>query len=196
VSSPKRKLMFVERTSVVAHIYPSVLEVVSGRGYAECLDGCFQGYWGEAMQDLGYELPRMPRMRTSPIRRSKKFVCRNGHLAHTSLLASLLECPGSMPGKEGRLACSPPATEKGDAQENTGLVMMMTLVCMSASPAFAGGALKCSSVSRNTHSFALPDNAQITLAVYAAQCPLKRGDSTERKRTGGLGARTQAGKCK
>ena len=45
---------------MIAHIYPSVLQAVSGRGYAGCLDGCFQGYWGEAMQDLGYELPRIP----------------------------------------------------------------------------------------------------------------------------------------
>ena len=44
---------------MIAHIYPSVLQAVSGRGYAGCLDGCFQGYWGEAMQDLGYELPRI-----------------------------------------------------------------------------------------------------------------------------------------
>src|SRR5215208_4706965 len=50
---------------MIAHIYPSVLQAVSGRGYAGCLDGCFQGYWGEAMQDLGYELPRIPIPRTS-----------------------------------------------------------------------------------------------------------------------------------
>ena len=30
-----------------------------GRGYAGCLDGSFQGYRGEAMQDLGYELRRI-----------------------------------------------------------------------------------------------------------------------------------------
>jgi hypothetical protein len=50
---------------MIAHIYPSVLQAVSGRGYAGCLDGCFQGYQGEAMQDLGYELPRIhiPRSR-------------------------------------------------------------------------------------------------------------------------------------
>jgi hypothetical protein len=61
--SPKCKLMFVEKTSMIAHIYPSVLQAVSGRGYAGCLDGCFQGYRGEAMQDLGYELPRNPILR-------------------------------------------------------------------------------------------------------------------------------------
>jgi hypothetical protein len=47
-----------------AHIYPSVLQAVSGRGYAGCLDGCFQAYRGEAMQDLGYDLPRIPIPRT------------------------------------------------------------------------------------------------------------------------------------
>jgi hypothetical protein len=50
---------------MIAHIYPSVLQAVSGRGYAGCLDGCFQGYRGEAMQDLGYELPRISIPRTS-----------------------------------------------------------------------------------------------------------------------------------
>ena len=50
---------------MIAHIYPSVLQAVSGRGYAGCLEGCFQGYRGEAMQDLGYELPRIPIPRTS-----------------------------------------------------------------------------------------------------------------------------------
>ena len=49
---------------MIAHIYPSVLQAVSGRGYAGCLDGCFQGYRGEAIQDLGYELPRIPIPRT------------------------------------------------------------------------------------------------------------------------------------
>jgi hypothetical protein len=29
---------------MIAHIYPSVLQAVLGRGYAGCLDGCFQGY--------------------------------------------------------------------------------------------------------------------------------------------------------
>jgi hypothetical protein len=49
---------------MIAHIYPSVLQAVSGRGYAGCLDGCFQGYRGEDMQDLRYELPRIPIPRT------------------------------------------------------------------------------------------------------------------------------------
>ena len=45
---------------MIAHMYPSVLQAVSGQGYAGCLDGCFQGYRGKAMQDLGYDLPRIP----------------------------------------------------------------------------------------------------------------------------------------
>ena len=49
---------------MIAHIYPSVLQAVSGRGYAGCLDGCFQGYGGAAMQDTGYELRRIPIPRT------------------------------------------------------------------------------------------------------------------------------------
>ena len=49
-----------KQISKITHIYPSVLQVVSGRGYAGYLDGCFQGYRGEAMQDLGYELRRIP----------------------------------------------------------------------------------------------------------------------------------------
>jgi hypothetical protein len=50
---------------MIAHIYPSVLQAASGRGYAGCLEGCFQGCRGEAMQDLGYELPRIHIPRTS-----------------------------------------------------------------------------------------------------------------------------------
>ena len=49
---------------MITHIYPSVLQAVSERGYAGCLDGYFQGHRGEAMQDLGYELPRIPIPRT------------------------------------------------------------------------------------------------------------------------------------
>src|SRR5215208_5784596 len=67
VFSPKCKHLFVERTSMIAHIYPSVLQALAGRGYAGCLEGCFQGYRGGAMQDLGYELPRIliPRTRVN-----------------------------------------------------------------------------------------------------------------------------------
>ena|SRR5215213_4490825 len=50
---------------MIAHIYPSVLQAVSGWGYAGRLDGCFQGYRGEAMHYLGYELRRIPIPRTS-----------------------------------------------------------------------------------------------------------------------------------
>src|SRR5918992_5499313 len=49
---------------MIAHIYPSVLKAISGRGHAGRLDGCFQGCRGEAMQDLGYELPRISIPRT------------------------------------------------------------------------------------------------------------------------------------
>ena len=49
---------------MIARIYPSVLQAVSGRGSAGCLDSRFQVYEGEAMQDLGYELPRISIIRT------------------------------------------------------------------------------------------------------------------------------------
>ena len=52
VFSPKCTHWFVERTSMITHIYPMVLQAVSERGYAGCLDGYFQGHRGEAMQDL------------------------------------------------------------------------------------------------------------------------------------------------
>jgi hypothetical protein len=55
---------------MIAHIYPEVLQAVSGRSYAGCLDGCFQGYPGEAMQDPGYELPRIHIPRT-PVNKGK-----------------------------------------------------------------------------------------------------------------------------
>jgi DNA-binding CsgD family transcriptional regulator len=44
---------------MIAQMYPSVIQAVWGRGYAGCLDGYFQGHRGEAMQDLGYYLPRI-----------------------------------------------------------------------------------------------------------------------------------------
>jgi hypothetical protein len=53
---------------MIAHIYPSVLQALAGRGYVGYLDGCFQGYRAEAMQDLGYELPRILIPRT-PVNR-------------------------------------------------------------------------------------------------------------------------------
>ena len=57
--STKCKHWFVKRTSMIAHIYPSVLQAVSGRDYAGCLEGCFQGYRGEDMQDPASELRRI-----------------------------------------------------------------------------------------------------------------------------------------
>jgi hypothetical protein len=50
---------------MIAHIYPSVLQAVAGRGYAGCLEGDIAGYRGGAMQDLGYESPRKRILRTS-----------------------------------------------------------------------------------------------------------------------------------
>jgi hypothetical protein len=44
---------------MITHIYPSVLQAVSRRGYAVCLERVILGYRGGAMQDLGYELPRI-----------------------------------------------------------------------------------------------------------------------------------------
>src|SRR5829696_5506448 len=72
VFSPKRKHWYVERTSMIAHTYPSVLQAVLGRGYAGCLDECIQGYRSEAMQDLGYELPRISILGTSVNKGIKK----------------------------------------------------------------------------------------------------------------------------
>ena len=59
---------------MIAHIYPSVLQAVSGWGYAGRLDGCFQGYRGEAMHYLGYELPRIPIPRT-PVNKGEMRKC-------------------------------------------------------------------------------------------------------------------------
>ena len=53
------------------HIYPLVLQALAGRVYAGRLEGGLQGYRGEAMQDLGYELPRIPIPRTR-VNKSKK----------------------------------------------------------------------------------------------------------------------------
>jgi hypothetical protein len=66
---------------MIAHIYPSVLQAVSGRGYAGCLDGCFQGYRGEAMQDLGYKLPRILIPRT-PVNRPPESVPKSPRWHH------------------------------------------------------------------------------------------------------------------
>src|SRR5215207_2938530 len=52
------------RASTIAHIHPSVLQAVSGRGYAGRLKWVISGGWGGDMQDLGYELRRIPIPRT------------------------------------------------------------------------------------------------------------------------------------
>ena len=49
---------------MIAHIYPSVLQAVAGRGYAGRLEGSIPGYRGGAIQDLGYEFPRIRIPRT------------------------------------------------------------------------------------------------------------------------------------
>jgi hypothetical protein len=41
-----------------------VLQAVSGRGYADRLEGVISGGWGDVTQDLGYDLPRIPIPRT------------------------------------------------------------------------------------------------------------------------------------
>jgi hypothetical protein len=73
-------------------------------------------------------------------RSSPNFAATNVHLANTSLLASLLECPGSMQGAEGDSLAPHPQQrrEKRYAHENKGLVMLMMLVGMSARLAFTG----------------------------------------------------------
>jgi hypothetical protein len=49
---------------MIAHIYPSVLQALAVRGRTGRLEGGLQGYRGGAMQDPGYELPRIPIPRT------------------------------------------------------------------------------------------------------------------------------------
>ena len=60
------------RASANTHIYPSVLQAVSGRGYAGRLEWVISGGWGGDMQDLGYELPRNPIPRTRVNKGKKK----------------------------------------------------------------------------------------------------------------------------
>jgi hypothetical protein len=50
----------VRGVSAISHIYTPVLQALSGRSRTGCLEGGLQGYRGGAMQDLGYELPRIP----------------------------------------------------------------------------------------------------------------------------------------
>jgi hypothetical protein len=55
----------VRGVSAIVHIYTSVLQALAGRGRTGRLEGGFQGYRDGTMQDLGYELPRIPIPRTS-----------------------------------------------------------------------------------------------------------------------------------
>jgi hypothetical protein len=56
---------------MIAHIYPSVLQALAGRGYAGCLERAILGHRGVVMQDLGYELPRKSIPRT-PVNKAKR----------------------------------------------------------------------------------------------------------------------------
>jgi hypothetical protein len=47
------------------HIYTSVLQALAGRARTGRLEGGIPGVSGRAMQDLGYELPRISIPRTS-----------------------------------------------------------------------------------------------------------------------------------
>src|SRR5918995_6314095 len=49
----------VRGVSAIMHIYPSVLQALAGQSRTGRLEGGLQGYRGEAMQDLGYELRRI-----------------------------------------------------------------------------------------------------------------------------------------
>ena len=49
---------------MIAYIYPPVIQAVAGRGYAGRLEGSIPGYRGGAIQDLGYDLPRILILRT------------------------------------------------------------------------------------------------------------------------------------
>jgi hypothetical protein len=65
---------------MIAHIYPSVLQAGTGAGSNGAPSGGFQRYRGGAMQDLGYELPRIHILGTwvnsgRRERRGKVYVC-------------------------------------------------------------------------------------------------------------------------
>ena len=65
--------------------------------------GCFQGYRGEAMQDLGYELPRIPLPRT-PV---NKALCLGGGDAEGAYVRAWLyatRCEREGRGREARPA--------------------------------------------------------------------------------------------
>jgi hypothetical protein len=49
---------------MIAHIYPSVLQALAGRGSAGYLEGLILGCWGGVMHDPASELPRIPIPRT------------------------------------------------------------------------------------------------------------------------------------
>src|SRR5215217_6967014 len=61
---PLQTFVCVRGVSAIVHIYTSVLQALAGRGRMRRLEGGFQRYRGGAMQDLGYELPRIPFPRT------------------------------------------------------------------------------------------------------------------------------------
>src|SRR5215213_2885451 len=61
-------LVCSRRASTIAHIYPSVLQAIVGGAMRNVWRGDFMGYWGVVMQDLGYELPRIPILGTSVYR--------------------------------------------------------------------------------------------------------------------------------
>src|SRR5215204_5737419 len=44
---------------MIAHIYPSVLQALAGRGYAGCLEGVIPGVLRGLIQDPASELPRI-----------------------------------------------------------------------------------------------------------------------------------------
>jgi hypothetical protein len=45
---------------MIAHIYPSVLQALPGRGSAGCLEGVIPGVLRGLIQDPASELPRIP----------------------------------------------------------------------------------------------------------------------------------------
>src|SRR5215218_6620449 len=59
------------RASTIAHIYPSVLQAIGAGRSGTLRSGCFWEHQSGVMQDLGYELPRIPIPRT-PVNKGKK----------------------------------------------------------------------------------------------------------------------------
>ena len=60
-----KHLLCVRGVSAIVHIYPLVLQALAGRSYAGHLEGVILGVSGRAIQDLGYELPRILIPRTT-----------------------------------------------------------------------------------------------------------------------------------